>query len=89
MLFIFWRVYALRRGFDLILYDDLDGDSNALSRLHQLDKIERKTKRHFNMIGDHSDIQDIFKECLKLAGDNFKAEEVCYQMMFNSDYFWN
>ena len=43
MLLIFWQqVMAMRRGFDLILYDDLDGDSNALSRLHQLDKIQRK-----------------------------------------------
>lgn len=36
------QVNALRRGFDLILYDDLDGNDNALSNLHQLDKIQRE-----------------------------------------------
>ena len=38
----FLSVNALRRGFDLILYDDLDGNDNALSNLHQLDKIQRE-----------------------------------------------
>ena len=36
------QVCAMRRGFDLILFDDLDGNDNALSSLHQLDKIQRK-----------------------------------------------
>ena len=42
IIFLLVPILASRKGFDLILYDDLDAENNELSLLHQLDKIERK-----------------------------------------------
>lgn len=43
IIFLLVPILASRKGFDLILYDDLDAENNQLSLLHQLDKIERKS----------------------------------------------
>ena len=76
-------------------YDDHNSFSehyaNALSTFKQVSTIDGVLYKISLKLSTISELGDVLQKCLTLAGNgkaDYAFQEMCYQQVFNDDYFW-